>query len=140
MLSQHACWSLQTQPVWTNTAGRTPASVPLPARFVSSASQRKGRSSATRPASTRKAVPTAATSATKPSKVHALLTSLLLSPRDFDSAHVVFVSSQGAAPCSPASTQRHEEVPVFGLRLQVHPTGEDPLCIVKPGRVIAGQS
>lgn len=35
----------------------------------------------------------------------------------------VCVSSQGAAARPPAAPQRPEEVPVFRLRLQVHPTG-----------------
>lgn len=41
--------------------------------------------------------------------------------------------SQGAASCSPAETQRHEEVSVSGLWLQIHPTGKDPPVSIKPG-------
>lgn len=131
------CSSLQTQPVWISTAGHTPASVRLPVTFVSSDSQKKGPSSATRPASTRKAAPTAVTYAARRSKVGALLplwswplTAMLTA------LPVLFVSSQGATSRSSASTQRHEEVSVFRLRLQIHPTGEEPRLLTKGGGAV----
>lgn len=115
------------QPVWTNTAGLTPASVRSPATSASGVSPRKARWCATRPAGTRRAAPTAATSAARPSKVPAVPSSSPTLAPPAGAAHAsacVCVSSQGAAARPPAAPQRPEEVPVFRLRLQVHPTGE----------------
>lgn len=61
--------SIWDQRVWTNTTGHTPASVPTAATCASSASPRRALSSATKPASTRRAGHTVATYVGKPSKV-----------------------------------------------------------------------
>lgn len=108
-------------------------SVRLPVRFVSSASQKKVHLSDTRPASTRKAVPTVVTYATKHSKVENFRMSHdFYLPRSVTTPPVVFVvTSQGATSCSSASTQRHEEVSVSRLWIQIHQAGKDPLSFLK---------
>lgn len=135
----------KNQPAWTNTTGHTPASVRLAATCVSSASRRKAPSSATRPASTRKAAPTLVTYAGKPSKVgHPGSLARLLHGSRFSLwlGHVILPlvsasASEGTTSCPSASPQGREEVRVYRLRLQVHTTGRPTGAVNKDGRRVS---